>query len=168
MASRSWGVDLVIHSGDRLSVLFAWLFHLAALIAVIYSLHMSDRLQQVAALAYAGCALGAVYSGDLVTLFLFWEGLALTSAALILARRAPGSPRATLRYLVVQVTSGLLLLAGIAMLRAGGEDIGLAAMELDGTAAWLIFLALGIKCGFPLLQDGSSTPIRKRPKPAPS
>ncbi len=145
------GLDLVIHSGDRLSVLFAGLFHLAALTAVIYSLHMSDRLQQVAALAYAGCAVGAVYSGDLVTLFLFWEGLALTSAALILARRTPSAFRATLRYLVVQVTSGMLLLAGVAMLRAGGEDISLTAMELDGTAAWLIFLALGIKCGFPLL-----------------
>ena len=145
------GIDLVIHSSDRLSVLFGWLFHLAALIAGVYSLHMSDRLQQVAALAYAGCALGAVFAGDLLTLFLFWEGLALTSAALILARRRPGSLRATLRYLAVQVTSGLLLLAGIAMLRAGGEGIGLVAMELDGTAAWLIFLALGIKCGFPLL-----------------
>ncbi len=142
---------LVLHHGDRLSDLFGWLFHLAALIAAIYSLHTNDRLQQVAALAYAGCTQGAVYAGDLVTLFLFWEGLALTSAALILARRAPGSLRTTLRYLAVQVASGLLLLAGVTVLHVDGAGTGLSVMELDGTAAWLIFLALGIKCGFPLL-----------------
>ena len=145
------GLDLEIVAVDRLSLLFGWLFHLAALISAIYSLHMSDRLQQCTALAYAGCALGAVFAGDLVTLFLFWEGLALTSSALILARRTPGALRATIRYLVVQVTSGLLLLAGIAVLAHTGEGLELAVMQLEGTAAWLLFLALGIKCGFPLL-----------------
>ncbi len=144
-------IVLVLHHGDRLSELFGWLFHLAALIAAIYSLHTNDRLQQVAALAYAGCAQGAVFAGDLVTLFLFWEGLALTSAALILARRTPGCVGTALRYLAVQVTSGLLLLAGVTVLHAAGAGTGLAVMELDGTAAWLIFMALGIKCGFPLL-----------------
>ncbi len=151
VAASLAGFELVIVTVDRLSLLFAWLFHLAALIAAVYSLHMSDRLQQSTALAYAGCALGAVLAGDLVTLFLFWEGLALTSSALILARRTPGALRATLRYLAVQVTSGLLLLAGIAVLAHAGGDLSLAAMELGGTAAWLVFLALGIKCGFPLL-----------------
>ena len=144
-------IVLVLHHGDRLSGLFGWLFHLAALIAAIYSLHSNDRLQQVAALAYAGCAQGAVFAGDLVTLFLFWEGLALTSAALILVRRTPECVRTALRYLIVQVTSGLLLLAGITFLLGTGAGAGLAVMELDGAGAWLIFMALGIKCGFPLL-----------------
>ncbi len=145
------GLDLVLVRVDRLSLLFAWLFHLAALIAVVYSLHMSDRLQHGAALAYAGCALGAVLAGDLVTLFLYWEGLALTSAALILARRSRAALRSTLRYFAVQTTSGLLLLAGIAVLAHEGSSLAIAAMELRGTAGWLLFLALGIKCGFPLL-----------------
>src|SRR5690606_28250095 len=68
------GLELVLFEADRLSMLFGWLFHLASFIAAIYALHTDDRLQHVSALAYAGCALGAVYAGDLLTLFLFWEG----------------------------------------------------------------------------------------------
>jgi multicomponent Na+:H+ antiporter subunit D len=145
------GREVVLLSIDRLSLLFGWLFHIAAFIAVIYSLHMQDRMQHVAALAYAGCALGAVFAGDLLGLFLFWEGLGLTSAFLILARRTREAERATVRYLMIQVLSGMLLLAGILALTANGEPLSLSPMTLEGLAAWLIFLALGIKCGFPLL-----------------
>ena len=55
--------DLVLLRADRLSLLFGWLFHLAALIAVVFSLHEQDTLQQSAALVYAGSALGAVFAG---------------------------------------------------------------------------------------------------------
>ena len=48
---------------DSLSLLFGYLFHLAALIGIIYALHLRDRLQQVAALAYAASAVGAVFAG---------------------------------------------------------------------------------------------------------
>ncbi|MGY8996100.1 MAG: Na(+)/H(+) antiporter subunit D [Alphaproteobacteria bacterium] len=145
------GREVVLLNIDRLSLLFGWLFHIAAFIAVIYSLHMNDRMQHVAALAYAGCALGAVFAGDLLGLFLFWEGLGLTSAFLILARRTREAEFATVRYLILQVLSGMLLLAGILALTADGKPITLSPMELEGLAAWLIFIALGIKCGFPLL-----------------
>lgn len=63
---------------DKLSLMFGYLFHLAALIAVIYALHVKDTVQHVAGLAYASSAVGAVFAGDLLTLFVFWELLALT------------------------------------------------------------------------------------------
>ncbi len=71
---------------DRLSILFGYLFHIAAFLSVVFSLHLRDRLQHVAGLLYAGSALGAVFAGDYVSLFLFWEMLALTSVFLIFAR----------------------------------------------------------------------------------
>ena len=43
------------------------------------------------------------------------------------------------------------MLAGVVVLSAQGGDLALAPLELDGMAAWLLFLALGVKCGFPLL-----------------
>ncbi|MDP6949473.1 MAG: hypothetical protein QF485_10530, partial [Arenicellales bacterium] len=58
---------------DALSLLFGYLFHIAAFLGVVFSLHVTDRTQHVAALLYAGSALGAVFAGDLLTLFLFWE-----------------------------------------------------------------------------------------------
>ena len=68
---------------DDLSLLFGYLFHLAAFIGVLFALHIKDRLQDFAALSYAGSAVGAVFAGDLLTLFVYWELLALTSAALV-------------------------------------------------------------------------------------
>jgi multicomponent Na+:H+ antiporter subunit D len=147
------GRELILVEVDRLSLLFGWLFHLAAFIGAIYSLHMQDRLQHVAGMLYAGCAIGAVFAGDLLTLFLFWEGLALTSVFLVLARRTRSAERSAIRYLVIQVGSGLLLLAGLLALLGSGQSIGLDPIGLEGVAGWLIFLALGIKCGFPLLHN---------------
>jgi multicomponent Na+:H+ antiporter subunit D len=147
------GQQLTLVQIDRLTTLFGWLFHLAAFIAGIYALHMRDRLQYAMGLAYAGCALGAVYAGDLLTLFLFWEGLAVTSAFLILARRTASALRSTIRYLAIQVGSGMLLLAGILVLVSDDGSLAIGPIGLEGTAAWLIFIAIGIKCGFPLLHN---------------
>jgi len=147
------GRDVILVESDRLARLFGWLFHLATLICVIYSLHMRDRIQHVSVLAYAACALGAAFAGDLLALFLFWEGLALTSVFLILARRTADSLRSAVRYLVIQVLSGMLLLAGIIALFANGNPLDLEPLELVGPGPWLIFLAIGIKCGFPLLHN---------------
>src|SRR5690606_25240456 len=69
-ASWSFAVlalELVQLRADRLSLLFGLLFHIGALLGGIYALRVRDRLQQAAALAYAGSALGAVFAGDLVT-----------------------------------------------------------------------------------------------------
>ena len=143
---------------DRLSLLFGYLFHLAALIGNIFALHLRDEdnatVQHTSALLYAGAALGAVFAGDLITLFVFWELLALTSVFLIWARNTERSIRAGFRYLVIHVLSGVILLSG-ALLRAhqvGSLEFG--HIGLDGSlAGWLILLAFGIKAAFPLLHN---------------
>jgi multicomponent Na+:H+ antiporter subunit D len=138
---------------DKLSLLFGYLFHLAAFIGVVYALHVRDTTQQVSALLYAGGALGAVFAGDLITLFVFWEILAVTSVFLIWARRTARAQAAGMRYLLVQVASGVILLAGaLAYLHQTGS-VTFEQMQLDGLGPWLIFLAFGIKCAFPLLHN---------------
>ncbi len=54
---------------DRLSMLFGYLFHLATFIVLVFSFHVRDTLQHVAGLLYAGSALGAIFAGDLLSLF---------------------------------------------------------------------------------------------------
>jgi len=144
---------------DRLSTLFGYLFHLAAFLSVIFSLHVKDTGQHVSGLLYAGSALGAVYAGDMITLFLFWEMLALTSAYLVLAGRTKRSQGAAMRYLLVQILSGVILLSGV-LIRFHVTDttafgpIGLGdPATLGGFGTWLIFIAFGIKCAFPLLHN---------------
>ena len=144
---------LVLVEMDRLSSLFGYLFHLAAFLGFIYAFDVRDRMQQVSAMLYAGSALGAVFAGDLLTLFVFWEMLALTSVFLVLARRTERSFGAAMRYLVIQVTSGVLLLAGALAIIADTGDARFTRMTLDGLGPWLIFLAIGIKCCFPGLHN---------------
>ena len=138
---------------DRLSLLFGYLFHLAAFLAILFALHVRDAGQQVAGLLYVGAALGAVFAGDLITLFVSWELLAVTSAFLIWARRTPKALAAGLRYLLIQVLSGMLLLAGTLFHLAETGSIEFGYLGLSGTGSWLIFLAFGIKSAFPLLHN---------------
>jgi multicomponent Na+:H+ antiporter subunit D len=144
---------LVLVESDRLSNLFGYLFHLAAFLGFVYAFDVRDRMQQVSAMLYAGSALGAVFAGDLITLFVFWEMLALTSVFLVLARRTERSFGAAMRYLVIQVTSGVLLLAGALAIIADTGDASFTKMTLEGLGPWLIFLAIGIKCCFPGLHN---------------
>ena len=143
-------MSLVVLRVDSLSLLFALLFNIAALIGVIYALHVRDRLQSVSAMCYVGSALGAVFAGDLLTLFIFWELLALSSVGFIWARRRPESMAAGMRYLLVQIVSGLLLLAGALYLYEQTGSLVFNHIGLDGPAGWLILVAFGIKCGFPM------------------
>ena len=148
-----FGLTLTTLRLDGLSFAFALVFHIAALLAVIYAWNLRDPVQQVVGLLYPGAALGTVLAGDLVTLFVCWEMAAVSSVFLIWARRTRRAYRAGLRYLVIQIGSGVLLLAGIIVhVRATGS-VAFEQLGLDSPGAILIFVAFGIKAAFPLLHN---------------
>ncbi len=147
------GLELELLRVDRLSRAFALIFALAAFLGNLYAWHLRDSVQQLAALLYAGSAIGAVFAGDLITLFIFWEGTAVTAAFLIWARRSEGAYHTGMRYLIIQVTSGVLLLAGAALQYSTTGSLAFEAMRLGSAASWLIFIAFGIKAAFPLLHN---------------
>ncbi|MGI9309653.1 MAG: Na(+)/H(+) antiporter subunit D [Gammaproteobacteria bacterium] len=138
---------------DKLSLMFGYVFHIAAFIGIVYSLHVRDTLQQVAALMYAGSGLGAVFSGDLLSLFVFWELLAFTSVFLIWARKSSRSYSAGMRYLIIQVLSGVILLIGALFYAAENGSLEFGFIGLEGIGGWLIFIAFGIKCAFPFVHN---------------
>ncbi|MCA8888298.1 MAG: Na(+)/H(+) antiporter subunit D [Parvularculaceae bacterium] len=144
---------------DPLSRLFAVIFHIAAALNIIYAWHERDRVQTAATLAYPAAALGGVLAGDLVTLFVWWELAGLTSVFLVWAPGTRVTYLAGMRYLAIQVLSGVLLLAGVVLVfRETGslafEFIGLrdagGALKASGL---VMFLAFGIKSAFPLLHN---------------
>ncbi|MCY3963539.1 MAG: Na(+)/H(+) antiporter subunit D [Acidobacteria bacterium] len=161
-----FGQTLTLMRIDGLSRIFAVIFHLAALIGTIYSFYAKDNFQPLVGVFYAGSALGVVLAGDLWTLFLFWEVAAVSSALLVWVRRSGKAAGAGLRYLGMQMVSGVLLLAGIVLLR---HEVGAApgwaefrnltgfladgGLGLSNLAATLIFLAFGLKAAFPLLHS---------------
>jgi len=148
-----FGLTLELLRADRLSVGFAWIFHLAALLSVVYALALRDTMQHVAALVYAGSAIGALFAGDLVTLFVYWELTAISSVFLVWASRNERAYHAGMRYLLVQVGSGLLLLGGLIVHYVETGSIAFDELGLGTLGTNLIFLAFGIKCAFPLLHN---------------
>ena len=143
--------ELTLVRIDGLSRLFAYLFHLAVFIGLIFAQRVRGSAQHTAALIYAGAAIGAVLAGDLISLFVFWEVLAVSSAFLVWARGTERSYRAGMRYLIVQVGSGVILLAGIILHVNETGSVAFEHLGIQGLATGLIFLAFGIKCAFPVL-----------------
>lgn len=147
------GFDLAILRLDHLSFPFALIFLIAAILNGIYALHQDDRLHDSMALVYAGAAIGASLAGDFVTLFVYWEMTAISSVFLILAAGTTRAYNASMRYLVWQIGSGVLLLAGILLHWRVSGSLAFEQMKLGDMASWLIFIAFGIKCAFPFLHN---------------
>ncbi len=105
--------ELVFGRVDRLSLVFAHIFTLFCIIATLYGLHVRENGQLMAAWTYVAGSLGVTFSGDLLTLFVFWELMAFSSVFLVWYRRTDESISAGFRYLLVHGFGGVVLLAGI-------------------------------------------------------
>ena len=112
-ATQFLGQDILIARVDKLSIVFATVFAIMALIGTVYALHLSHPGQHVAAFVYVGSSLGVVFAGDYLTLYLFWEIMAFASAYLVFAQGGQRAIGAGFRYLMVHVTGGVVLLGGI-------------------------------------------------------
>lgn len=154
-------LTLVLYQVEKVSIVFGLAFLIAALANSIYALHEKDPLQDAMALIYAGAAIAATFAGDLMTVFVFWELTAISSVFLILQSGTPEAYKASMRYLGVQILSGVLLLMGSAFIMgefgtleysaflSEGEGLSLS----DDPGAIFLFVALGIKAAFPLLHN---------------
>ncbi|MBM3155653.1 MAG: Na(+)/H(+) antiporter subunit D, partial [Chloroflexi bacterium] len=98
---------------DELSLCFGYVFIIVTFLGGIYGYHLKDTAEQVSTLIYAGSSIGVVFSGDLFTLFFFWEIMAVSSVYLIWARGTSLSWGAGMRYLMIHLFGGSVLLAGI-------------------------------------------------------
>ncbi len=155
-----FGHELTPVRVDGLSLVFGIVFFIAAILGGIYGLHVRDGVQVVAAQTYVGSAIGATFAGDLITLFVYWELTAVTSVFLIWAGGTERAARAGMRYLIIQVGSGVVLLAGVILhfvdtgsldfVKLIGDD---GRLTTASVGVVLVFLAFGIKCAFPLLHN---------------
>lgn len=147
------GFELELLRLDSLSRIFATIFMIAAILGNLYAWHEADPVQRTAAQIYAGSAIAAALAGDLISLFVFWELTAISSVFLVWASGTENAYRAGMRYLIIQVGSGVILLTGLIIHVTATGSISFDHLGLDAPGAWLIFLAFGIKCAFPLLHN---------------
>ena len=143
--------NIIFGRVDRLSMVFGYIFTIISFIGILFALKVEDDLQHVSALLYAGGALGVTFAGDFISLYVFWELLAISSTFLILARRTKQSQAAAFRYISVHVVGGLCLLAGIVfyMQETGTAEFGY--IGLSGISSYLIFIGIALNAAIPPL-----------------
>jgi multicomponent Na+:H+ antiporter subunit D len=147
---------LEIVRGDRLSRLFATIFAIMAFAGGLFALNRESVVELVAAYAYAGSAIGVTFAGDLITVFVFWEMMALGSTLVIWSAGTKESWRAGMRYVTIHLLGGVLLMAGIIVhiSTTGSPSWGDAPIHEvlgGGPGTWLILAGFLINAGAPPL-----------------
>jgi len=144
-----FGFELTLLRVDKLSKLFGTIFTLYGFATTVYSFYLRDSQQHVASLWYIGSALGVVFSGDLVSLYFYWEIMAVASVMLILARRTPQAMGAGFRYILVHIFGGLCLLAGIVISIVQTGSVAFEAFSAQTLAHYLILLGILVNAAAP-------------------
>ncbi|MBA3058317.1 MAG: Na(+)/H(+) antiporter subunit D [Gammaproteobacteria bacterium] len=137
--------------GDKLSRLFATIFSLMAAGGGLFALSQKSRIEVPAAFVYAGSAIGVALAGDLVTVFAFWELMAIGSTLVLWSQGTDESYRAAQRYLMIHLLGGVLLFAGVTGHIVQTGDVAFTRMVLDSPAHWLILMGFLVNAGAPPL-----------------
>jgi len=144
-----FGYELTLLRVDKLSKLFGIIFTLYGFATSVYSFYLRDSQQHVAAVWYIGSALGVVFAGDLVSLYFYWEIMAVASVMLILARRTPQAMQAGFRYILVHIFGGLCLLAGIVISIVQTGSVAFEPFAVHNLANYLILLGILVNAAAP-------------------
>jgi len=144
------GQDLILLKMDPLSRVFASVFSIMAFAGGLFALHQKSTLELSAAYLYAGSAIGVALAGDLITMFVFWEVMAIGSTIVVLSagKSALGSG---LRYAAIHMLGGVLLMAGVAGEIASTGSVTFDAMDLSTVPRMLIFAGFLVNVGAPPL-----------------
>ncbi|HEX5802448.1 MAG TPA: Na(+)/H(+) antiporter subunit D [Azospira sp.] len=145
------GYELAPLAVDKLSRLFATIFLLMALGGGLFALGQKSRLEIPAAFVYAGSAVGVTLAGDLVTVFVFWELMAVGSTLVLWAGGSAGAFAASRRYVAIHLLGGVILFAGVAGHLLDTGDAAFTRMAPDSLAHWLILIGFLINAGAPPL-----------------
>jgi multicomponent Na+:H+ antiporter subunit D len=147
-SGRFLGYEIIFIKADALARWFGTVFAIMSFAGGLFGLNQPNRLEAAAAQLYAGAAIGVVFAGDLLTVFVFWEVMALGSTMIIWSAGAEARG-AGFRYLLIHLLGGVLLMIGIAgeVLTTGTSAF--AAMKPDSVARWLILAGFLINSGAP-------------------
>jgi multicomponent Na+:H+ antiporter subunit D len=146
---RMFGFDLTLQRVDKLSKVFGYVFVINAFFAFLFAKHLKTIDEHLAALVYIGASLGAVFAGDLITLYLFWEVMAISSAFLVLARKTKESGQSAFRYVMVHLFGGLIMLAGILMYINNTGSVAFDGFALRDISTYLILIGVLVNAAAP-------------------
>lgn len=144
------GYQITPLQGDKLSRLFASIFAIMAFGGGLFALNQKDNIELSAAFFYAGSAIGVSFSGDLISVFVFWELMAVGST-LVIWSAGNLAQIAGMRYAAIHLLGGVLLMAGVAGEISLTGSTTFSAMTLDSFPRYLILAGFIINAGAPPL-----------------
>ncbi|MGB9841419.1 MAG: proton-conducting transporter membrane subunit, partial [Candidatus Bathyarchaeales archaeon] len=106
---------------DAISVYMAIMFLAVSAIIILYSVFYFESKERPVERYFAimlmltAALIGAVFSGDLLTLFIFWEAAAAGSGFLMMYRKTPESLNSTLKYLVMIIIASAFIVFGLSL-----------------------------------------------------
>ncbi len=145
------GYELEPLKVDRLSRLFATIFCMMAFGSGLFALGQASRLELPAAFVYAGSAVGVTLAGDLVTVFVFWELMAVGSTLVLWCAGTRTAYAASLRYAMIHLLGGVALFAGITGHLAATGTAAFGHIDVGSVSSWLILIGFLINAGAPPL-----------------
>jgi multicomponent Na+:H+ antiporter subunit D len=143
--------ELILVRSDSLSRLFATIFSIMAFGGGLFALKQEKVLELVAAFVYAGCAVSVALAGDLISLFVYWEIMAVASTLVVISVGAANSNRTAMRYFLVHMFGGALLMTGIVIHIVDTGSTAFAAMEPTSIGTMLILAGFLINAAAPPL-----------------
>ncbi len=144
------GYELTPVRIDVLSRLFATVFAVMAFAGGLFALNQDNTVELAAAFVYGGAAIGVVFAGDLISVFIFWEIMAIGSTMVVWAG-GKSAYRAGKRYAIIHFFGGVVLMAGIAGEIMATGSLQFDAMQTDSIARWLILAGFLVNAGAPPL-----------------
>ncbi|MHC8441630.1 MAG: Na(+)/H(+) antiporter subunit D [Candidatus Eutrophobiaceae bacterium] len=136
---------------DALARVFLTVFCLAVFAGALFAARLASRLEIGTAFVYAGAAMGAVIAGDLLTLFVFWELMAIASTLLIWSSGSNSSYASGMRYALIHLLGGVLLMIGIAGHALERETLEFVYIGTRDWHSWFILAGFLINAGAPPL-----------------
>ncbi len=137
--------------GSALRRLFATVFALMTFVGGLYAFRQARWYELAAGFAYAAGAIGVCFAGDLITMFLFWELMALFSTVIVWCGGTPGARAAGIRYAIIHLLGGIILKVGIEGVYVHTGSIEIQPMLADSFDHWMILIGILINAAAPPL-----------------
>jgi multicomponent Na+:H+ antiporter subunit D len=135
--------------GSPIRRLFATVFAIMVFVGGLYSFRIAKWYELAAAFAYAAGAIGVCFAGDLITMFLYWELMAIFSTIVVWCGGTPGARAAGIRYAIMHLLGGVVLKVGIEGVVIGTGSIQIQPMLATDFSTWMILIGILINAAAP-------------------
>src|SRR5210317_2102928 len=135
--------------GSEVRRLFATIFTLMAFVGGLYAFRQAKWYELASAQAYAAGAVGVCFAGDLITLFLYWELMALFSTVIVWCGGTPAARQAGVRYAIMHLLGGVILKVGIEGIVVHTGSIEIQPMLATNFDTWMVLIGILINAAAP-------------------